>query len=107
MTGIALGWIGATIALASVVRKPNNSCCLTTGALLAPLAPRQHVRKPAKAKSGLSSARANQIGVLRGLVSSYSQNDVAGTMQRYFCPSQPRQCALEMLRIFVTGWPPY
>ena len=27
MTGIALGWIGATIALASVVRKPNNSCC--------------------------------------------------------------------------------
>ena len=85
MTGIALGWIGATIALASVVRKPNYSCCPTTGALLGPLAPRQGVHKPAKANSGLSSARANQIGVLRGLVSSYSQKDVAGTMQRFDC----------------------
>jgi hypothetical protein len=34
------------------------------------------------------------MGVLRGLVSSYSQNDVAGTMQRYFSPSHPRQCGL-------------
>ena len=62
-----------------------------TGALLGPLAPRQGVHRPAKANSGLSSARANQMGVFRGLVSSYSQKDVAGTMQRYFCPSHPRQ----------------
>jgi hypothetical protein len=51
---------------------------------LGPLRPRQGVHKTAKPKSGLSSANANQIGVLRGFVSSYSQNDVAGTMQRYF-----------------------
>jgi len=25
MTGMAFGWIGATIAFASVVRKPNSS----------------------------------------------------------------------------------
>jgi hypothetical protein len=31
-------------------------------------------RRPAKAKSGLSSASANHIGVLRGFVSAYSQN---------------------------------
>jgi len=36
MTGMALGWIGATIALASVVRKPNSSCTPSTGALLGP-----------------------------------------------------------------------
>ena len=40
------------------------------------------LRWPAKANSGLSSARANQVGVLRGFVSAYSQKDVAGTMQR-------------------------
>ena len=33
MTGMALGWIGATIALASVVRKPKSSCSPSTGAL--------------------------------------------------------------------------
>ena len=41
MTGIAFGWIGATTAFASVVRKPNNSCCPSTGALFGPRTPRQ------------------------------------------------------------------
>src|SRR5208283_5912815 len=68
---IALGWIGATIALGSVVRKPNSSCSPSTGALFGPLTPRQGVHRPAKAKSGLSSARANQMGILRGFVSAY------------------------------------
>src|SRR5271166_844817 len=106
MTGMALGWIGATIAFGSVVRKPNSSCSPSTGALFGPLTPRQGVHRPAKAKSGLSSARANQVGVLRGFVSAYSQNDVAGTMQRLPLPSHLRQCGLFTFRIFVTGWPP-
>ena len=46
----------------------------------------------AKANSGRSSLSANQIGVLRGFVSAYSQNDVAGTTQRLPLPSQRRQC---------------
>jgi hypothetical protein len=40
------------------------------------------------------SFRANRMGILRGLVSAYSQNDVAGTMQRFPRPSHPRQCGL-------------
>src|SRR5271170_5324551 len=103
MTGIAFGWMGATTALASVVRKPNSSCSPSTGALLGPRTPRQGVHRPAKANSGRSSLSANHIGVLRGLVSAYSQNDVAGTTQRRFLPSHPRQCGLFKLRMFVTG----
>jgi hypothetical protein len=41
-----------------------------------------------------------------GFRGSYSQNDVAGTRQRFFAESQPRECGLATLRIFVTGWPP-
>ena len=66
MTGMAFGWIDATTALGAVVRKPNSSCSPSTGALLGPRTPRQGVHRPAKAKSGLSSLRANHMGVLRG-----------------------------------------
>jgi hypothetical protein len=51
-------------------------------------------------------AERKQVGVLRGFVSAYSQNDVAGTRQRFLAESQPRQCGLETLRMLVTGWPP-
>jgi hypothetical protein len=74
---------------------------------LEPRTPRQEAHRPAKANRGLGSARANQMGVLRGLVSAYSQNDVAGTMQRFCGPSHPRQCGLLRLRMLVTGAPPY
>jgi hypothetical protein len=47
------------------------------------------------------------MGVLRGLVSAYSQNEVAGTKQRFRLPGQSRQYRLETLRMFVTGAPPY
>jgi hypothetical protein len=55
-------------------------------ALFGPRTPRQGVHRPAKAKSGLSSARANHLGVFRGFVSAYWQNDVAGTTQRLVGP---------------------
>ena len=80
----------ATIAFASVVRNPNNSCSPSTGLLFGPRSPCQRVHKRAKAKRGLSSLIANQVGVLSGFVSAYSQNEVAGTMQRLPTPSQPR-----------------
>src|SRR5580693_5060268 len=99
--------MGATIAFASVVRKPKSSCSPSTGAPFVPRIPRHDVHSPAKANRGLSSAMANQVGILRGLPSAYSQNAVAGTMQRFFGDSQPRQCGLETLRMFVTGAPPY
>ncbi len=105
MTGMAFGWIGPTIALGSVVRNPNSSCSPSIGALLGPRTPLHGVQRPAKAKSGRSSPSANQIGVLRGLVSAYSQKDVAGTRQRLPFPSQRRQCALLTLRMFVIGAP--
>jgi len=106
MTGIAFGWIGATIAFASVVRKPNNSWSPSMGALSGPRTPFQGVHNPAKANSGRSSESANQIGVFFGWVSAYSQNAVAGTMQRLIGPSQRRQCGLIRLRMLVTGCPP-
>lgn len=68
--------------------------------------PLQGVQRPAKAKSGRSSLSANQIGVLRGLVSAYSQKHVAGTTQQLSFPSQRRQCGLLTLRMFVIGAPP-
>ena len=103
---MALEWMGATMALASVVKNPNNSCSPSTGALFGPRTPRQRVRNPAKANKRRSSLSANHVGVLRGFVSSYSQKLVAGTRQRFLASSQPRQCALETLRMLVTGWPP-
>src|ERR1700684_4689853 len=98
--------MGATMAFGSVVRNPNNSCSPSTGALLVPLTPRHGVHSPANANRGLSSAMANHVGILRGFPSAYSQNAVAGTTQRFFGDSHPRQCGLETLRIFVTGRPP-
>src|SRR5271157_1347727 len=68
--------MGAWIALGSVVRKPKSSCSPSIRELLGPLTPRQGVHRPAKAKIGLSSLSANQIGVLRGFVSEY-RNEVA------------------------------
>jgi hypothetical protein len=56
MTGIALGWIGATIPLASVVRKPNNSCSPSMGALFGPLTPRERVHRPPRHRVCLASA---------------------------------------------------
>ena len=103
---MALGWMGATTELASVVKNPNSSCSPSTGALFGPRAPRQRVHNPAKANSGRSSLSANHVGVLRGVVGAYSQNDVAGTRQRFPAKSQLRQCGLATLRMLVTGWPP-
>jgi len=58
ITGIALGWTGATMALASVVKNPNSSCSTSTGALFGPRTPRQRVHNPANANSGRSSLSA-------------------------------------------------
>ena len=71
-----------------------------------PRTPRQGVHRPANANKGRSWLSANHFGVLRGLVSAYSQNEVAGTMQRLCLPSHPRQGGLPTLRILVIGAPP-
>jgi hypothetical protein len=62
-----------------------------TANVAGPRTPRQRVDRPANVNSGLSSARTNQIGVLRGFVPAYSQNDLAGSRQRFCRPSHPRQ----------------
>jgi hypothetical protein len=98
--------MGATMALAFVVKNPNSSCSPSTSALFGPRTPRQRVRNPVKANGGRSSLSANHVGVLRGFVSAYSQNDVAGTRQRFLAESQPRQCRLATLLMLVTSWPP-
>ncbi len=107
IAGIALGWIGATTALASVVKKPNSWCSPSTVALLGPLTPRQRVHKPAKANSGRSSLSANQIGVLRGVVSASSQNEVAGTSQRFRRQAIRASAGSTRCGCLVTGCPPY
>jgi hypothetical protein len=88
-------------------KNPNSSCSPSAGALFGPRTPRHLVQSPAKANKGRSSLRANHVGVLRGFVSAYSQKLVAVTRQRFLAPSQPRQCGLDTLRMFVTGLPPY
>src|ERR1700690_3753901 len=66
------------------------------GALFGPRAPLQGVHKPAKANSGRSSPSANHVGVLRGFVSAYSQNDVAGTSHGSLAESQPRSAGCDV-----------
>jgi hypothetical protein len=58
---------------------------------------------PAKQNSGRLSAKANHVGVFRGLESSHSQNEVAGTRHLLAGLSQRRQCGLAVLRMFVTA----
>jgi hypothetical protein len=56
--------------------------------------------------SGLSSDRANHVGVWRGFVSAYSQKELAGAAHREPLPNHRRRCGLETLRMFVTDDPP-
>jgi hypothetical protein len=74
ITGMALGWMGATKESASVDKNPNSSCSPSTCALFGPRTPRHLVQRPAKASSSRSSLSANHVGVLRGVVGAYSQN---------------------------------
>jgi hypothetical protein len=73
----------------------------STGPLFGPRTPRQRVHKPAKAKSGRSSLRANQVGIFRGLaflvLAEARRQDHAAVRQ----PSSPVR--LLTLRMFVTG----
>jgi hypothetical protein len=48
--------MGATMALASVVKNPNSSCSPSTGALFGPRTPRHLVHNPAKANIGRRSS---------------------------------------------------
>jgi DNA-binding XRE family transcriptional regulator len=57
---------------------------------LVPRAPVHGRQMPANANNGRDSSRANQWGTL-GLLSVYSQNEVAGTRQREPRLSHPRQ----------------
>jgi hypothetical protein len=53
--------------------------------------------------SGLSSDGTNHTGVLLGLVSSHSENEMIGTRQRYVEASHRRQYGPQVFRMFVTG----
>ena len=54
------------------------------------------VQTPANANRGRSSPSANQIGVLRGFVSAYSQNDVAGDVAALLAKPTPPMRALDV-----------
>jgi hypothetical protein len=60
-----------------------------------------------RARTSIGPRRRRAVGFVRGFVSAYSQNEVAGTTQRFRLPSHPRHCGLLTLRMFVSGWPPY
>src|SRR4051794_24700374 len=92
ITGIALGWTGATTPLASVVRKLNRRCSISPSAFFR--TPVQGRQMPANANKGRLTSRANHTGVFFGLVSAYSENEVAGTTQRHSGLSHPRQYGL-------------
>src|ERR1700744_6491409 len=59
ITGIALGWIGATTAFGTVVRNPQTSCGPGIGLDFVPRSPLNVVQMPAKANRGRLSSRAN------------------------------------------------
>ena len=101
ITGIALGWMAPTSALASQVRNAKRSLVVSPSFTLRTDV--QRVQMPAKKASGLSSSSANQTGRFSppGSV-SYSEKLVKGTTQRDSGPSQRRQCGEETLRTLVT-----
>src|SRR4051812_948923 len=101
---MALGWIGPTTPFASQVRNENRRCSISPSAFLR--IPVQGRQIPAKQNKGRLSSRANHTGVFFGLVSAYSENEVAGTTTRHSGLSQPRQYGLLTLRTLVTGWVP-
>jgi hypothetical protein len=77
---------------------------------LVPRSPLNSVQMPAKANRGRSASSANQTTsffLVAGFGSgAYSAKLFAGTRQRLSGRSQPRQCGDDVLRMFVTGYPP-
>jgi hypothetical protein len=89
MTGMALGWIGATIAFGSLVKKANRSLVVSPSFTLRTDVHR--VQIPAKKASGRLSSSANQTGGLEPSGwSSFSAKDVNGTTHRLSMPSHRR-----------------
>ena len=70
---MALGWMGATMALASVVKNPNSSCSPSTGALFGPRTPRQRVHNP----FGRFRTK-SPVGASRGIVGEITKRARAG-----------------------------
>jgi hypothetical protein len=68
-----------------------------------PRLPCHVLQMPAKNASGRSPPNANQVGVLRGLVSAYSQNVLNGMTQRFSGLSHALQWTLFVLRMFGIG----
>jgi hypothetical protein len=92
MTGIVLGWIGATISLGSVVKKAKRSLVVSPSLIFRVEV--HVVQIPAKKANGLVSSSANQTAGREpfGRI-SFSEKLVNGTIQRFSGPSHRRQCA--------------
>src|SRR5471032_1587064 len=100
MTGIALGWIVATTAFGSVVRKANRSFVVSPSFIFRTEV--QRVQMPAKNASGRLSSKANHKGGREPSGrTSFSEKLVKGTMQRLSTPSQRCQCLEFRLLMFV------
>src|SRR6188472_3359824 len=86
------------------------ACGPGTGLDLVPRSPLNVVQMPAKANRGRSSLSANHTTsffFVSGFGSgAYSAKLLAGTKQRFSALSHARQCGDEVLRMFVTGYPP-
>src|SRR5450631_3492789 len=88
---MAFGWIGATTAFGSVVRKAKRAFVVSPS--LTFRTDVQRVQTPAKNASGRLSSRANQTGGCEPSgCSSFSEKLVKGTTHRLSTPSQRRQC---------------
>jgi len=101
MTGIAFGWIGATMSLGSVVKKAKRSLVVSPSLIFR--IDVHVVHMPAKKASGLVSSSVNQTGGREpfGRI-SFSEKLVNGTMQQFPGPNHRRQCGEAAFRTFVT-----
>lgn len=97
ITGMALGWIGATTSFGSVVRNPNKSLCVSPSFTFRTEV--QRVQIPAKQARGRDSSKAKQLSPPAALLNSLK--DVNGTAHRCSTPSQRCQCLLLTFRMFV------
>ncbi len=94
---MAFGYMARTSALGAVVRKPNRSFVVAPSRTFRTDV--QRVHSPAKKASGRLSSSANQMSPPASRLNLLKL--VNGTTQRLSGPSQRRQCADAVLRMFV------
>jgi hypothetical protein len=101
--------MGATIALAVVVRNPNNWSSPSKGALFGPWTPVQRIQSPAKSKERAIVVQGEPGGRLtrfRILIFAEAGGWDDAAILALGPPTSHASADLKRFRMLVIGWPP-